>query len=121
MCEFVSVLNPGSFTVAPIFIYRLYICFWFSVIFLFFFLTKVGLKSSGPIAVLSLAFVTGLGWRRGDTWVRKKSCFLCIIHMYSLLTRWSIEEEMDEEYMIIYVISDVVLTLLIKEEQVGKE
>ncbi|KAG0724532.1 Sodium/hydrogen exchanger 9B2 [Chionoecetes opilio] len=27
---------------------------------------KVGLESSGPIAVLSLAFVTGLGWRRGD-------------------------------------------------------
>ncbi|XP_050686648.1 sodium/hydrogen exchanger 9B2-like isoform X2 [Eriocheir sinensis] len=29
---------------------------------------KVGLKSSGPIAVLSLAFVTGLGWRRGGSW-----------------------------------------------------
>lgn len=41
--------------------------------------------------------------------------------MYSLLTRWSIEEQMDEEYMIVYVISDVVLTLLQKEEQVGKE
>lgn len=27
---------------------------------------KVGLESSGPIAVLSLAFVTGLGWRRSD-------------------------------------------------------
>ena len=31
---------------------------------------KVGLESSGPIAVLSLAFVTGLGWRQSANKVR---------------------------------------------------
>lgn len=41
------------------------------------------MESSGPIAVLSLAFVTGLGWRRSDNKVRniRQSFLLFCVHM----------------------------------------
>ena len=53
----------------------------------YYFCIQVGLESSGPIAVLSLAFVTGLGWRRADNKVRNTLHSILMLYVYRCIKK----------------------------------